>query len=174
VVPAADLATAAVVAGLLWLLGVRFGGPAAGGVSAVIFLLLSDPSFARYGGVRVRAQCETFIALLVTAAVALSASGARSAPGAWSALGAGVLLGGAFALKYNAGLYALVVLFAFAMSGGVRVRQVLVTALGAVAIPLALLVVFWRGGALDDLYQSTIRYNVEYSGETYASRWAMV
>src|SRR5213082_1586705 len=56
VVPAADLVAAA-----LWVLGTRLGGPVAGGVSAVIFLLLSDPSFARQGGLRVRAQCETFI-----------------------------------------------------------------------------------------------------------------
>ena len=33
--------------------------------------------------------------------------------------------------------------------------------------------VFWRGGALDDLYQATIVYNLQYSGETYASRWDM-
>src|SRR3954470_2755376 len=49
VVPAADLAAAALVAALLWGLGARLGGPVAGGVSAVIFLLLSDPSFARNG-----------------------------------------------------------------------------------------------------------------------------
>jgi hypothetical protein len=41
---------------------------------------------------------------------------------------------------------------------------------GALVIPLALLVVFWRGGALNDLYQATIAYNLLYSGETYASR----
>src|SRR5678816_3174401 len=70
VVPAADLAAAALVAMLLWRIGGALGGPIAGGVSAAIFLLLSDPSFARYGGVRVRSQCETFIALAVAGAVA--------------------------------------------------------------------------------------------------------
>src|SRR5438128_4209171 len=66
IVPGADLAAAALVAALVWIAGGRLGGPVAGGASAAIFLLLSDPSFARYGGVRVRAQCETFIALTVT------------------------------------------------------------------------------------------------------------
>jgi hypothetical protein len=41
-------------------------------------------------------------------------------------------------------------------------------------IPSALFVEFWRGGALNDLYQATIVYNVRYSGETYASRWDML
>src|SRR5688572_19047519 len=69
VVPAADVACAALVAMLLWTLGARLAGPLAGGLSAALFLLLSDPGFARYGGVRVRAQCETFIALSITAAL---------------------------------------------------------------------------------------------------------
>src|SRR4051812_16828081 len=74
-VPAADLAAAALVAALLWRVGAVLGGPLTGAASAAIFLFLSDPSFARYGGVRVRAQCETFIALAVTAAVALVIGG---------------------------------------------------------------------------------------------------
>jgi len=176
IVPGADLAAAALVAALVWIAGWRLGGPVAGGASAAIFLLLSDPSFARYGGVRVRAQCETFIALTVTGAVAAGLS--RRSPGgakadAWGALGAGVLLGAAFALKYNAGLYVIVVLFAFAVTAGLRPRDVALIAIGALVIPSALFVVFWRGGALDDLFQSTIQYNFLYSGETYASRWDM-
>src|SRR5438045_1640322 len=63
IVPAADLAAAAATAALLWTIGARLGGPAAGGLSAVLFLLLSDPGIGRYGGVRVRAQAETFIVL---------------------------------------------------------------------------------------------------------------
>src|SRR4029079_5557045 len=60
-VPAADLACAAAVAALLWAIGARLHGPLAGGLSAVLFLLLSDPSMSRLAGVRVRAQAETFI-----------------------------------------------------------------------------------------------------------------
>lgn len=187
VVPAADLAAAALVAALMWTIGSRLGGPLAGGVSAVIFLLLSDPSLARLGGVRVRAQSETFIALAITAslALALGAKGAKaagaatgaaakSANGAVRLVGAGLLVGAAFALKYNAGLYVLVVLLALAVTSGLRLRDVLWLAAGSLVIPLALFMVFWRGGALNDLYQATIAYNLLYSGETYASRWDMV
>jgi hypothetical protein len=186
VVPAADLVSAALVALTLWVVGARLGGGITGGLSAAIFLLLSDPSFARYGGVRVRAQCETFIALAVAGAVALAldANGARGAgpagrdgsTGARRTLrlfAAGLLLGAVFALKYNAGLYAVVVLLALALTGSVALADIAWVALGGLVIPLLLLVTFWRGGALNDLYQATIAYNVRYSGETYASRWDM-
>ena len=174
VVPAADLAVAALIAALLWVAGSRLAGPIAGGWSAVLFLLLSDPSLTRLGGVRIRAQGETFIALAVIAALAVLGVGARGAAGASRATGAGaigaagVLLGAAFAIKYNAGLYALVVVVALLVSGRFSVRNLLVLALGAAVIPGVLLVVFWRGGALNDLYQATIAYNLHYSGQTYA------
>jgi hypothetical protein len=178
VVPAADLAAAILGAALLWIVGTRIASPAAGGLSAVLFLLLSDPSFARYGGVRVRAQCETFIAVLIAGAVALVVAetggakrGGRDTAGA---LGAGALLGAIFALKYNAGLYLVVVLVAMAVTRGLRLRDIVLLAIGGAIVPFLLLAVFWRGGALGDLYQSTIRYNLVYSGETYASRLDMV
>ena len=189
VVPAADLVVAALVAALLWSVGAKLGGPMAGFASAAIFLLLSDPSFARMGGVRVRAQCETFIGLAVTAALALTltvrargatgANGARGAKGAGTngavlLFAAGLLIGAAFALKYNAGIYGGVVLIALALIGGVTLIDVAWIVLGAAVIPLALTAVFWRGGALDDLYQATIAYNLLYSGETYASKWDML
>ena len=85
----------------------------------------------------------------------------------------GVLLGAAFALKYNAGLYVLVVLLALAVTRGLTLIDVICIGVGALVIPLALLWIFWRGGALGDLYQATIAYNLQYSGQTYASRWDM-
>jgi len=190
-IPAADLTAAALAAWLLWRIGAALGGAAAGGVSAAIFLLLSDPSFARYGGVRVRAQCETFIALAITAALALACTGARGAKGDQGARGAGakggkgargaiellsagVLVGVAFALKYNAGLYGVVVLAALALTTGVTLLEIGWIVGGAAIVPAILLVIFWSGGALNDLYQATIAYNVRYSGETYASRWDML
>jgi hypothetical protein len=191
-VPAADLAAAALTAALVWVVGARLGGPIAGGLAAVIFLLLSDPSFARLGGMRVRAQAETFIALAVTTALALAvgegpgakgAKGARGAKGAGAPgagagalrlIAAGLCLGAAFALKYNAGLYVLVVLFALGVTAGLRLRDVIWLAAGALVIPVILLAVFWYGGALQDLYRATISYNLLYSGETYASRWDMI
>ena len=193
IVPAADLIAAASVAALLWMIGARLGGPVAGGVSAVIFLLLSDPSLTRLGGVRVRAQAETFIAVAVSAALALTLTrSARGASGAltlgqwavhepplhvsprWRLVAAGLLLGAAFALKYNAGLYVPVVLLALAVTSGLAFLDVIWIAAGALVIPLVLFVIFWRGGALTDVYQATIAYNVIYSGQTYASRWDMV
>jgi len=181
IVPAADLIAAAGVAALLWTIGTRLCGPLAGGLSALLFLFLSDPSLARYAGVRVRAQGETFIALAVTGAVAL-AVGARGAASARRLIGIGLLIGVAFAIKYNAGLYVLIVLMGLAVAGtedpayGVKgtVRSALLVALGAAIVPAVLFVIFWRGGALGDLYQATIAYNVRYSGETYASRWEML
>ena len=187
VVPAADLVAAALVGALLWSIGRRLDGPMAGGLSSVIFLFLSDPSFARYGGVRVRGQAETFIALAVSAAVAIvigvGAQGANGAEGAMGAgakgargargallFAAGLCLGAAFALKYNAGLYVVVVLLALALTTGLTLVDAIWIGAGSLVIPLALLAVFWHGGALDDLYQATIVYNVRYSGETYASK----
>jgi hypothetical protein len=172
-VPAADLAAAALIAALLWRLGSALGGRLTGGISAALFLLLSDPSLARYGGVRVRAQCETFIALAVTASLTLVLSGSRGSTGSRAArlLGAGLMMGAAFALKYNAGLYVLVVLLALALTSGVTLLDVMWIAAGALVIPAGLLCVFWRGGAFTDLYQATIAYNVQYSGQTYGSLW---
>ena len=179
-VPLADLAAAAMTSALLYVLGARLGGQAAGAASALLFLLLSDPGFARYGGVRVRAQCETFIALAVTGALALGVTradgvGARGATGAKGAgakgylIAAGLLIGIAFALKYNAGLYGAVVLIALSLTVGLALVDVLWVVLGAAIVPALLLTIFWAGGALNDVYQATIAYNVRYSGETYAS-----
>jgi hypothetical protein len=169
-VPAADLASAAAVAALLWVLGSRLGGPIAGALAAAIFLALSDPGFARYGGVRIRAQCETFIALAVTGAVVL-VTAHRTVP---RLIAAGVLLGMVFALKYNAGVFAIVVIAAAALTAAVTWRDIAWLALGSIVVPALLLLVFWRGGALNDLYQATIAYNLQYSGQTYASVWDML
>jgi hypothetical protein len=192
-VPLADLAAAALTAAMLWTIGARLGGPSAGAASALLFLLLSDPGFARYGGVRVRAQCETFIALAVTSALACRAEGARGARGAEGAgaegaggpegagaadaprlLAAGLLIGAAFALKYNAGLYGVVVLAALALTTGLVLVDIVWVVAGAAVVPGVLFLVFWSGGALNDLYEATIAYNVRYSGETYASRLDML
>lgn len=167
VVAAADLLAAMIVAALVWLLGNRIAGPLAGGLSAVLFLLLSDPSLSRLGGVRIRSQGETFIAVAVAGALALALRAANGVKGVLMLLAAGLLLGAAFALKYNAGLYVVVALMAVAISRGLSVRDVAILALGSVVIPVILFVIFWRGGALPDLYQATIAYNLHYSGQTY-------
>jgi hypothetical protein len=169
VVPAADLAAAAGIAALLWFLGWRLDGAVGGGLSAVLFLLLSDPAMERYGGVRVRAQAETFIAVSIAAAMSATLAGTRAR---WQqCFVAGLFVGAAFTLKYNAGLYGLAVLAAAALAGRLTVKSALATVLGALVLPLIALAVFAYGGALNDLYQATIVYNLRYSGETYATRF---
>ena len=100
-----DLVAAAVIAMLLWQLGTAIAGGSVGPWSAVVFLFLSNPAFARLGGVSVRAQCETFIAASVTAAfLCLARSRHMPRPAVWCAA-AGALFGLAFAFKYNAIAY---------------------------------------------------------------------
>jgi hypothetical protein len=165
VVPAADLVVAAVVAMLLVPLGTALVNPWAGHLAALLFLLLSNPSFQRLGGVSVRAQCEVFIGLAVTAAFVLIA---RSRPaGAERLFAAGVLFGLAFTFKYNAGVYAAIGVASLALWGRWSLGRAMVMAAGF-AVPVAVLaMVFAWGGALRDLYAATIDYNVLYSGETY-------
>ena len=168
----ADLLAAGVVGWLLFRLGGAMGSTAAGAASGLLFLLLSNPAFTRLGGIRLRAQCETFIALAVAAAFLLLAR--RRAGDAWSAAGAGVLFGIAFILKYNAGIYAASGLAAAWLWRRLVLRDVLHVGAGFV-LPVALmLAAFGASGAIRDLYDATVLYNVQYSGETYAGPWAAV
>ena len=164
VVPAADLlATAAAAAGL-FVIGRNLSSPGVGTAAALILLFLSNPAFTRLNGVRVRAQCETFIALAVTAAVVALLRRPRRELAPYAV--AGLLFGVAVAFKYNAGVYAaaaLVTLFAARALTWARTGAFLA---GAAAAPLAFLLVFT--GALSELYAATIEYNLRYSGETYS------
>jgi hypothetical protein len=166
VVAAADLIAAGVAAWLLYRLGTVFAGTAAGGVAGLVFLLLSNPTFTRLAGVRLRAQCETFIAVSVTAALLLIVL-PRGARMAVRMISAGALLGLAFAYKYNAGIYVLVAVAALLVT-----RQLTITNVSRItagfAIPVGLLgLVLLTTRSLDDAYQATISYNLRYSGETY-------
>jgi hypothetical protein len=169
VVPAADLASAAVVAWLLYRLGGALGPHGTGAAAALLFLLLSNPAFTRIGGIRLRSQCETFIAVAVTAAfVLLARRRASKGESTGTMLGAGVLFGIAFTLKYNAAVYACAGAIALWLWQRLTVRDLVRLAAGfaipAVVIPL----VFAVGGALRPLYDATIQYNLQYSSETYA------
>ena len=187
VVPAADLAVAVGTALLLLALGRRLGGPGTGEIAALVFLLLGDPSWGRLGGVRVRGQCEVFIGLVSCAGLLLlhraSAAGVRAVQGLGFA--AGALFGAAFVYKYNAGAVLAAGLGAVLWwrrdepgSWPARVRGAMpvgaAVASGFVTIVAAMLAIFAFAGAFDDLYHATISYNVFYSGETYASRFAML
>ncbi|MEO5822885.1 MAG: hypothetical protein ABIT71_20450 [Vicinamibacteraceae bacterium] len=188
VVPAADLVVALATALLLLALGRRIGPPGAGETAALVFLFLGDPAWGRLGGVRARGQSEVFIGLVSTAGLLLLHRaldvGARRVQGL--AFAAGALFGAAFVYKYNAGA----VLIAAAMAAlwwsrrgepsslGGHVRGLMpagvAVASGFVTVVAAMLAIFAFAGAFDDLYHATISYNVFYSGETYASRFAMV
>ncbi len=183
VVAAADLLLTAAAALLLLALGRGFGVRGAGETAALLHLALANPIFSRVGGVRLRAQCEVFVALLVTLAMLLAwraarkrvdASRFRADAGAALALAAGAAVGLAFLFKYNAGAYALPVALA-AWFGterpGVPWRLWAWMALGAAAPVAVMLGVFAWGGALADLYDATYAYNVFYSGETYRDAW---
>ncbi|MEO6213004.1 MAG: hypothetical protein ABIP65_05190 [Vicinamibacterales bacterium] len=166
VVPLADLAIAAILAALLYALGGVLAGRAAGQVASLLFLFLSDPSFWRLGGVAVRAQCETFIAALVTGALLLLATSRTGSP-ARKTLAAGVLLGTAFAFKYNAAVYVGAAVVAMWLWGTLTRRNLAALGAGLTVAPGSLLAIFAASGALPELYDATITYNVRYSGETY-------
>jgi hypothetical protein len=171
IVPAVDLAAAGITAGLLVILGRRLVSPGVGFGAGLGFLALSDPSLQRFGGLAVRGQCETFIALAVAAAlVAVTARERRT----WMLVLGGVWLAVAFWLKYNAATYVAPIALAAVVwppgsSSGWRTRwrTLLPIGAGAAVFSLAVLTYFGAHGALDDLKRATIDYNLEYSRETY-------
>jgi hypothetical protein len=165
-VAAADLAAAAGIAALLWTIGARLASRGVGAAAATLFLLLSNPAFTRLNGVRVRAQCETFIALAVTAAVFMLVRRARGSRTPVDVAAAGACLGLAFALKYNAAIYAGAAAAVLLVAGLLTWRRAAAFALGCAMVPVMFLAVF--SGALGPLYAATIEYNMRYSGETYA------
>jgi hypothetical protein len=165
-VPAADLLLAGGIAALLLRVGAAVATRGTGQAAALLFLLLSNPSFARLGGVAVRAQCETFIAAAVTGAFLLLVGGREAAPRRM--LGAGLLFGVAFAFKYNAAAYLAAGVLALFLRKRLSVPALAALAIGFV-LPAAVLAAWLAAGhALRDLYDATILYNVQYSGETYA------
>lgn len=177
-VPAADLVAAAATASLLVVLGRRRYSEGVGFGAASLFLLLGDPYLQRMSGIYVRAQCEPFIALAVTAALTVLA---RPAPRGRQFVMAGMALAAAFWLKYNAAAYALPVAAATwawgqEPSGGWRpfLRNLALVASGFAAVSAAIIGYFTVNGALMDLRLATIDYNVRYSNETYDSPASVV
>ena len=103
VVAGADLLAALTIAWLLFALGSTVHTRAVGQIAALLFLFLSNPAFLRLSGVSVRAQCETFIAAAVTAALLLVAR-SRGRSAMWTLLAAGGLMGVGAVFKYNAAI----------------------------------------------------------------------
>jgi hypothetical protein len=191
VVAAADLAAAALIGVLLVLIGRRLFGVGTGAVAAAVFLLWSDPTLAGLSGVYIRSQCETFIALAVTAALWCAIGSAGPAAGsaglkpggydsttAFRLVLAGVWLALAAWLKYNAIVYTLPVLAALWWRAGSDRRRfgrdLALVALGLAGVTLVILAYFSGHGALRDLRLATIDYNLRYSQETYAGPIAVL
>lgn len=170
-VPIADFLITALVAGSLLRLGRRIFGGRAGELAAFAFLVLGDPGIARLGGMNLRAQCESFVALAITAALMLVW---RDDNRRWHLAAAGACLALAFWLKYNAAVFALPILAAVVLGinapAGRRRAVHAIAWIGGVAAGLSTLVVvyFALNQALTDLWLATITYNVRYSAETYA------
>jgi Dolichyl-phosphate-mannose-protein mannosyltransferase len=167
VVPAADLAAAAACAWFLYRLGSSLGPAGAGAAASLLFLLLSNPSFTRLAGIRLRSQCETFMAVAVTAALLLIVRD-RKHLSAWSLAGAGVLFGIAFTFKYNAAVFAAAGAIALWLLRRTTVRGLLALSTGFCVPVAAMLLLFALGGALRPLVDATVFYNLQYSAETYA------
>ena len=172
VVAIADMVVAGLVALLLVVIGRRRFSETTGFAAAAIFLFFANPSMVqRLSGVYVRGQCETFITLAITWALALAAVERRTRR---HLIGIGVLLGCAFWLKYNAAAYALAITTAIFIwtqdpeswwrSGLKELGWIAAAGALTVALPLVAMV---AAGAGRDLYLATIAYNLEYSGETY-------
>jgi hypothetical protein len=174
VVAAADLTAAAAVAGLLIVIGRRRFSEDIGFGAAAVFLLFADPSLQRLGGVFVRSQCETFIALAVAGALAVLSARTRRT---WHLWLAGVGLAMAFWLKYNAATYALPVALAAWAWGrddargrpGLVVEWLWITA-GFAVVTTGVLAYFAMHGGFHDLWLATVDYNFRYSEETYANQ----
>jgi hypothetical protein len=193
-VAATDLVVAGLTAWLVFVLGRRLGGSGAGAgaLAAVLFLIYTNPALTRLGGVRIRAQCEVFIALFVTAALTVvhrtcSDEDELFRRGLRGMTLAGALFGAAFVYKYNAGIYLIVGLIATLLwtetsdegaTLATRIRESLprIAALlfGFAIVVGAALLWFARARALRELYDATIGYNLFYSGETYANRLEML
>jgi hypothetical protein len=168
IIAAADLAAAGAVAWLLYRSGGLAGPRGAGALAAMLFLLLSNPAFTRVGGVRLRSQCETFVALAVTGAFVLLARGGTSTS-ALPIVGAGALFGLAFTFKYNAAVFVVAGAITLWLWGRMSPGALIRLAIGFAAPVLVMLLLFAIGGALRPLFDATVLYNLQYSGETYGS-----
>jgi len=171
VVPAADIAAAAATAWLLYRLGTALGPAATGPAAALIFLLLSNPAFTRLGGIRLRSQCETFIAVAVTAALYLLARN-RKVNSSAAVFAAGALFGVAFTFKYNAAVFAVAGVAVLWLLRKLSFSDLVRLSAGFCVPVLAVVAIFAIGSSLRPLIDATILYNLEYSGETYASAMA--
>lgn len=179
VVAAADLGAAVLISLGLVVVGVRLASPATGLAAACLFALFANPSLQRLSGAFVRGQCESFMALAITAAMAVAIVGRNRRS---TLVTCGVLLGLAIWLKYNAVVYFLPIVAATALASSsheapawrVRLTHIGWIAAGAAITGTAGLLYFAAQNALVDLWLATVQYNLNYAAETYAGSWSVL
>lgn len=169
----ADTIASAATALALFVVGWRVLGRHMAFVSAGTFLLLGHPSIHRLSGLYVRGQSEVFIALAITASLALAW---RRQPGRHHLVAAGLAFGVAVWLKYNAAAYLLPLAVALALppDGARRSWRPVATSLlwigtGATLVSAGFLAYLAAHGAIGAWWRATIDYNLAYSRETYTA-----
>ena len=168
-----DLAAAVVTGLLLGLLAYRLGGRRVGWATVVVWSVLSLPAL-RYqvGGFLERAVPETFIGMLVPAALLLAVAAARFRQGWWWQTGAGLLLGITLVFKPTAVVFwpLLVVWGANAPRLDACLRAAVYVSLGAAVAPLLTVVWLWREGVATDAWVAVIEYNRVYIAAAMGSK----
>jgi 4-amino-4-deoxy-L-arabinose transferase-like glycosyltransferase len=159
-----DFAATVMTGVLLARLGHRLGGRLVGWTSLVAWSVLSLPAL-RYqaGGFLERAVPETFIAMLVPAALLCALGAARTRSAQWLT-GAGLVLGIALVFKPTAAVYwlLLVVCGASAPRVDAWLRAALFVSLGTLVAPVLTSVWLWLGGSALDAWVAVVEYNRAY------------
>ncbi len=159
-----DLAAAVVTGLLLGLLAYRLGGRLVGWATVVVWSVLSLPAL-RYqaGGFLERAVPETFIGMMVPAALLFAVAAARLGQ-VWWQFGAGLVLGITLVFKPTAVVFwpLLVVWGATAPKPDAWLRAALHISLGAAVAPLLTVVWLWQQGVARDAWIAVIDYNRVY------------
>lgn len=159
-----DLGSSIVTGLLLAGLGARLGGRSVGFVALALWSVLSHPAI-RYqvGGFLERAVPETFIGLLVPAAVLCADAARRTRPRLWQTC-TGVLLGIALVFKPNSAVFwpLLVIWSATARSAREWLRAAITVSGGAAVAPLLTVLWLWQQGVARDAWIAVVEYNRVY------------
>jgi hypothetical protein len=157
-VRAVDLVATLLTAALLGLIAGRWWGRRAGALAAFLYAAGYYLCFDYWD----TAQTEGYLTLFLAAAVAAAALGrARVSPAAMAAVGALCAMAALF--KTTAVLPA-AVLIAWAWWRGGRRPGLLAAAAGGFAAPVALAgLYFWRAGALSEMWELVIGFNLSYA-----------
>ena len=159
-----DFGAIAITGLLIALLARLLAGRLAGWTTLVVWSVASLPALHySLGGFLERAVPETFIAMLVPAALLCALAAARARPLPWQSC-SGLLLGIALVFKPTAGLYwpLLVVWSTKAPRVGGWLRAAAAIGLGAAVAPALTALWLWREGAAADAWVAVFDYNRAY------------